>query len=424
MLRLRIRAGFLDRERTCRLGGDAEQVPGSVRTLRKIACWYRAAAILLLNTLLMFAALNLVLWAAIDVRRAILKRVSPVSGKYPVEALRKAYAPASDDQWKQLLDETWHRPLGFEEFVQVRESAHQGRYVNVSEHGFRLVPNQGPWPIDRNNYNVFMIGGSTTFGFGVADDQTVPAWLQKVMPRRDGRRVCVYNFGRSYYYSTPERILFEQLLLKGARPDLAIFMDGLNDFYTADDPFANTVELTREAEAASGKSSWSHALAALRPLPALRVGEFLSQRLRPASAQSPVGEDALARVIRRYVWNKRAIELIGSENGVETFFVFQPAPTYHYDLNYQPFKGDELLKHRSIAGYPLMARYVNQHPMGSDFLWLADMQEGVQKSLYCDQIHYTGDFSKQIAEEIARFVESSGNLPRRASSTTNPGRIP
>ena len=55
------------------------------------------------------------------------------------------------------------------------------------------------------------------------------------------REPRVYNFGRGSYYSSQERILFEQLAVAGHVPDLAVFIDGGSDFVFAhtERPFAS-----------------------------------------------------------------------------------------------------------------------------------------------------------------------------------------
>ena len=52
--------------------------------------------------------------------------------------------------------------------------------------------------------------------------------------------MCVYNFGCGRYYSTQERVLFEQLVSSGAVPDLAVFLDGPDHAAdpTSDEPHA------------------------------------------------------------------------------------------------------------------------------------------------------------------------------------------
>jgi hypothetical protein len=50
-----------------------------------------------------------------------------------------------------------------------------------------------------------------------------------------------------------------------------------------------------------------------------------------------------------------------------------------------------------IAGYPLMAESRSEMELGSDFLWLADVQKNKQENLYVDEVHYTALFNKEIA---------------------------
>jgi hypothetical protein len=379
---------------------------------------YWGCARFLFNALVLFIILNLIIWAGSLVRRS--RHTNPVEEKYSTDLMRKIYAPMSDDQWRLLLFETWHRPWIFEQFVQIKEAPFRGKYVNVSEQGYRVVPRQGPWPIDRGNYNVLILGGSTTFGYGVADDQTVPACMQEILSGRGGpKRVCVYNFGRSLYYSTPERILFEQLLLSGARPDLVIFIDGINDFNTIDDVFANTPHLTRAMEPDSGKALRNQSMEIFKSLPVGKLVDYLSWRFRPPPPARNT-EALLPGVVARYVWNKQAIESVAAANHVACIFVFQPSPLYGYDLKYHLFQGTALALNRdSIAGYALMVQYVKDHPMGDDFLWLAEIQRGVEKPLYCDEAHYTAEFCRQIAQEIFKFLEKKHHFSERTTFPSN-----
>jgi hypothetical protein len=57
-----------------------------------------------------------------------------------------------------------------------------------------------------------------------------------------------------------------------------------------------------------------------------------------------------------------------------------------------------------------MAKYVTEHPMGNDFLWLADIQEGKQKPIYCDQVHYTPEFDDEIAADLEKFLAAQNAM--------------
>ncbi len=44
--------------------------------------------------------------------------------------------------------------------------------------------------------------------------------------------------------------------------------------------------------------------------------------------------------------------------------------------------------------------------LGTDVLWLADMQENARENLYVDSVHYTAAFSKEIAGRICEFIQN------------------
>jgi hypothetical protein len=226
--------------------------------------------------------------------------------------------------------------------------------------------------------------------------------------------VRVYNFGRGAYFSTQERILFQQLLLRNAVPDMAIFLDGLNDFhltthsagysrleraFAATDPFKGGAGL-RDAVVALG----AH-------LPLIRAAAIIERKMSEQPAELPTYKPAelprrdLDALIDRYLHNKRQITGVAREYGLKPLFVWQPVPGYKYDLRHHaalnPVHG--LGGHeRSGQGYPVAAE--RRAEFGGSFLWLADIQEHRAEALYVDTVHYTAAFSDVIAGEIAAHI--------------------
>ena len=198
--------------------------------LRKLWYGYRFTAVTLLNILVALVLLNAILSAVFIVWDYLLP--NPVSTKYGhlTSTLSAVYEGLSEREIDDLLKETWSRPFIYEPFTQFKERPYRGFYVNVDSNGFRITKNQGPWPPQSRCLNIFLFGGSTTFGYGVPDGQTIASHLQEYLATRLDRDVRVYNFGRGYYYSTQERILYEELLASGFVPHMAIFIDGMNDF--------------------------------------------------------------------------------------------------------------------------------------------------------------------------------------------------
>ena len=381
---------------------------------RRMGTGYQMIGTLFLTGFLGFGAINGALLLVFLVKDRYFMPSLSLRGV----ALEPAYPDFTRRELHALLHETWSQPFLYEPFTQFKERPRTGRYVNVSEHGFRagLAP-PPPWPPDRRFRNVFLFGGSTAFGYGLPDHQTIAAFLQRRLPSEPSAREWrVYNFGRGAYYSSQERILFEQLLVSGAVPDLAIFVDGLNEFgYDADAP-AFTAQLQTlmdgrwQARAAFLLTAtcrrWMESWPMTRALAAVqrRMAGVLTERqadqramAMPLPGQAAM-EPKIQRLIARYVSNLRLITAIGQEVGVTTVFVWQPVPYYGWDRQrYQfPMREDQQLVK---AGYPVMAAYVNEHGgrLGKRFVWCADVQDRIPGLLYVDSVHYAAALSEAVA---------------------------
>ena len=99
--------------------------------------------------------------------------------------------------------------------------------ININSHGFRGPEFEVQKP--EGTYRVFVIGGSSTFGLGTADNATIPAHLERMYLETDlPFRVEVINAGITGAQSYIEHMLVKDRIL-GMDPDLLIVYDGHND---------------------------------------------------------------------------------------------------------------------------------------------------------------------------------------------------
>lgn len=344
----------------------------------------------------------------------------------------------SGNEAKAMWDEFYRAVPRFESYVHFRSSpVPQDRYYGVTPEGFRKVRDVGPWPVSNQNFNVFFFGGSTSFGVGPYW-ATVASYLQQSMnaSRVAGKPVRVYNFGRSGYQSSQESILFQRLLSAGHRPDMVVFLDGLNDFCYSDGQPSSWQSLAAYFDGASDQyrrqaaghgvvTKWELLLEFVRAMPLMRLTNVLLERAfsppvpqyvntasKPQLApETPESEATLQAVIRRYVNNMRQVKAVSEAFGIVPVFVWQPIPTYKYDLRHHVFNPDRLGCHvNSKAGYPMMLALGAAKPLGSSFIWAADIQEALAEPLYVDAFHYTAPMSMRIAELVVAEVRSRGLL--------------
>ncbi len=395
---------------------------------RKFQLYYRNTALFLLNLLVVFAALNALLFAAFRLKDARSRQsdAEHIASIHNSPELRQVYPDLDAESIHQLMKETWSRSYGYEAFTQFRERPFEGKFVNVSEAGYRVSKDQGPWPPDPENYNVFMFGGSTTFGYGLPDTQTVASYLQEYMRARMPQRVRVYNFGRGSYVSEQERVLLEELLLGGYVPNLALFIDGLNEFAFP----AGPAETERLKAVFSAKQGPLDHVPGVEHLPMTRLASFVRRSASAAFSRSPAVDrrnveptaafddgkykdpEVIARVIERYFENKALIEAVASSRDVAVAFVWQPIPLYKYDLSYHLFANADFGSNFFARyGYADVATRVAEEPPGDDFLWCADMQENLKEPLYVDKVHYTARMSRMLASTIGDGLIARGLVP-------------
>ncbi|MDB5391982.1 MAG: hypothetical protein JWM11_7628 [Planctomycetaceae bacterium] len=392
---------------------------GFRRRLQRLRSLYFSAAILVLNTLVVYFLLNVALGIVFLVRDAFRAKTNPVSLTYGAR-LDAVYPDFPEPERTQMLSEAWNRPYRYADFIHFQERPCVGKYVNVDEAGFRHSIAQGPWPPDPKHLNIFCFGGSTMFGYGLPDDQTVASCLQRALAQDLKRRVCVYNFGVGWHYSTQERLRFELLLASEFVPDIALFLDGINDSTQAGlNRPAFSPQLSAAFEQVQGfgfqsparsaaATSGSVADALIYRWPVGRLIHSLAPR-RTASNSVPILlDDHLAtRSCAVYRWNRDLITAAAKMRGVVPIFVLQPAPGYHLDPEKHLFANPDLCRNEALF-YETLKLDLNAHPAGNNFLWTADLVDTTAGPLYVDTCHYTATFSQTIATEILRVCQKRG----------------
>jgi len=80
-------------------------------------------------------------------------------------------------------------------------------------------------------YKVHCYGGSTTVGDGVADDQTISAYLESKLNARSKTKIAVFNYGAGNHTSLHSTLRLLDHCFSGNVPDQAVFLNGFNDCY-------------------------------------------------------------------------------------------------------------------------------------------------------------------------------------------------
>ncbi len=365
--------------------------------------FYKTSAIVIFNTFLLFIFVNFLIFSYFIVKDVFLYK-NQIFLKYGISP-DKLYPYLQKQEINQLLRETWSRPCIYEPYTQFKERPYKGTFVNVSENGFRVHEDYGPWPPNPKNFNIFLFGGSTVFNYGVPDNYTIAFFLQKYFfkDKSGSKKVYIYNFGRGYYFSSQERILFEKLLVAGFVPDAAVFLDGLNDFFYIDGEPLFTDRLRDILENGGSVLTNIPIIRAIKEIKTNKNKSLISRLQKPEEEYK--NPEVIESVINRYFKNKKIIEAVADAYSVKSVFVWQPVPTYEYDLKYHDFASGGFGGFTySKYGYQKMAEIVKSKKSENNFLWLADIQKDATKPLYVDIDHYSAEFSEVLAKKIHDFL--------------------
>lgn len=362
-------------------------------------------------TVLIFILLNLLAAAVLHLEGR--RKESEEFG----EPFRQSYPDLSEAQRQKLRRESSHT-FAASIFAQPREREMAGEFVHIDPAGFRHGGrNQTPWPPSPGDLVIFVFGGSTAFGYGVRDEDTISSYLQELLAEMlPDTSVAVYNFSRGGFYSTQERILFDELLTLGVVPNIAIFIDGLNEFSLVDEPPTFTAYMTFAA-----REDIAHPLfSVIRQLPLTRLLSRSNTELRfadyvkanVAPLENIPESELVADLIARYRANAKIIRALADAYGVSVAFVWQPIPVYGYDLTFHSaWKGAIGKRHR--RGYERLRAGLDAEGE-SELIWCAEIQRDRQELLYVDQVHYNPKMSRVLAGCIADGLRSDGVLERAA----------
>jgi uncharacterized protein YndB with AHSA1/START domain len=354
-----------------------------------------------------------------EAMRAIYERIYQL----PISVVREIIAEG-------YMENAWI----FEPYVQFRERPREGRFVNISSDGFRLNSSNDrkSWDPTRSA-SVFTFGGSTMFGYGVRDEDTIAAHLEALL-RRDlpgDAPVRVYNFGRAYYGSSQEFLLLKSLVQRGMVPKVAVFMDGVNEHlsfcpvYSAN--MAEVFKIIQQDPAAKLRE-------VIASLPIMRLATspyrselvanamYVNRALTGYPFECRCSEEATChtQLLRTYRLNKHLIQTMAKDFDFEVHFVLQPVGGYRNRFTTSP-------EGTKRPDFSALVRYYERETMnGTNDHSLSGILEAYQGEAFVDIVHYTTGVNRLIAERIHPSVvralaKSATVTSARAAPATTQG---
>jgi hypothetical protein len=108
-------------------------------------------------------------------------------------------------------------------YIGWRGLPYKGQTINVDEQGIRITP-QSKFATEKSPLVVFL-GGSTMWGVGSDDANTIPALFAQIA----NGRYRTMNLGELAYNAFQGYLFLRLQMINGLRPDIVVSYDGIND---------------------------------------------------------------------------------------------------------------------------------------------------------------------------------------------------
>lgn len=260
----------------------------------------------------------------------------------------------------------------------------RSRYVNVTGHVRKSIPDLSD-SLAKKPFRIFFLGGSTTYGFNVADEETIPSSFVRAYRQKypGGRPIQVINLSMPSYYSYQELIQLADRIFRDDKPDMVIMLDGLNDCYQA------STSYDREPIYTPGIGGQIHPGA----------GSNWSRLMNAFHMPSGMNDDSACRMIYQiYIRNIGHAHELTSAYSIPLYCFWQPVPYYNYPNR----------KKDPICTQDTLERFEKIYPMvkkssGGDIpylFYLGDMLQEEKGLPFIDKIHYSPRFCQTIAEKM------------------------
>jgi len=306
----------------------------------------------------------------------------------------------------------------WEPYVYWRRAAFTGDFININGRGIRYTTGCPVSEPTNTCLEVFVLGGSTAWGTGVQDSDTIPSVIQRRLTAA-GIRARVTNYAETGYVSTQEVIALLCLLRASERPDAVVFLNGVNDTFSALQQGAAGLpqnELHRRREFNILKAERYRDLR--QTFAGAWVGRLAVNRLAVAIGRRVFGERSIPRnghedalspastlprdVIQQYDANMDLINAVAKANGFRADSYWQPTLfTKQVRTKHEQSELELRLWARPFFEAVNLELRNSHTATRSNFHDLSDVFDTETRSVYIDFCHLGKFGSETIGSRIA-----------------------
>ena len=312
--------------------------------------------------------------------------------------------------------------VGWASYVNARCHSYSGKFINIGPGGIRKTwqPKTGAGD---DILEVFFFGGSVGWGMGARDDHTIPSELAKLFESKRGVKARITNYSENSYCGTQSLISLILALRSGKIPDIVIFLDGVNDAFSASQQGIaglpqNEYKRAAELNLLNPQMRW-HSIKAFAPIVFRRTLRIVQRIVGVAIGKTNLSpdtvevdkeqQDVLANdVVHIYADIMSTVRLLGEKWSFSSYFFWQP--TIYSKKHLTSFEANEKeinIKYEKF--FKNVNTRVDQNATFTNekgFYNLLHLMDDIDEGIFLDFAHISEQGNKVIAERISKSIET------------------
>ncbi len=345
--------------------------------------------IIILNILLFFAILAtsvLTLAISIDFYKFITSKSSlkKIDKRVNLPIYKDLEWPSVHFEEEKLLKSSYYDYIGW------KRDDFKGQTINIVN-GYRLNKIEEDFNFKKD---VWVFGGSTIWGSGVRDHETIPAYLEQIT------NISTLNLGEFGYTSSQELNLYIKNIILH-KPKVVLFYDGFNDVFhkcrSENNYYSGARESFFKQKIMGEKYVQSYTINFFEPIKRI-VAKFNLSVEKNSYFDCDKNQNKSKKIAQVLVNNWKIANSISKENNIKFVPILQPV-AYFTDSLVDHINLNEQIKLQFETVYPLIIEEINKNNLS--YINLMDSLSD-KKTFFIDHVHLAPIGNKQIASDILR----------------------
>lgn len=308
----------------------------------------------------------------------------------------------------------------YEPYALALKPEFSGDYVNINAQGERATAYNST---DDEALEIWVAGGSTVWGAGVADQKTIPSQLSLTMNSAYGIPTRVRNIGEVAYNSSQDLEAMLNTFRRGNQPDVVVFYNGANDlafqlqFPNAVAPhtnFTGTGDIFEKRGVGAAVANRIRNLNTAKMIFAIqvRLGRSVDSSTPDAAPEDieEVSKSVGLSAADIWAFNQSAVDSLGDKYSFTTLAVFQPWLAYpanaHGQEELDMLPGDTA-KLAAIVMRDRIAELRASDNANFRYIDYSEVLAGGTDQYFFDAVHLGERGNANIGERLAFEVISS-----------------